>query len=193
MTWPRTASAILIAAAFVTGCAGAAHQLPEITQAESYSAAQKITAAPNLSPTTRTRSENEKKARKVLGKLQSVAGPICSSTEQDKCWYTLELSPDGEMNAYVEKNQIVMHNGLAQYLHTEDEFAVVIAHEMGHHIAHHYDPTSTVPFKRSFQRNRLCGPRRLLALHFRGFEDQASCSRMLGGRATPAAWKTRPT
>ena len=54
-------------------------------------------------------------------------------------------------------------------------------------------PTSTVPFKRSFQHNRLCGPRRLLALHFRGFEDQASCSRMLGGRATPAAWKTRPT
>ena len=54
-------------------------------------------------------------------------------------------------------------------------------------------PTSTVPFKRSFQHNSLCGPRRLLALHFRGFEDQASCSRMLGGRATPAAWKTRPT
>ena len=56
-----------------------------------------------------------------------------------------------------------------------------------------HDPTSTVPFKRSFQHNSLCGLRRLLALHFRGFEDQASCSRMLGGRATPAAWKTRPT
>ena len=40
------------------------------------------------------------------------------------------------------KNQIVIHNGLAQYLQTEDEFAVVIAHEMGHHIAHHYDKGS---------------------------------------------------
>ena len=54
-------------------------------------------------------------------------------------------------------------------------------------------PTSTVPFKRSFQHNSLCGLRRLLALHFGGFEDQASRSRMLGGRATPADWKTRPT
>ncbi len=139
MAWQRLTFVILIAGAFVTGCAGAEHQLPEITQAESYSAAQTITAAPSLAPTTRTRSENERMARKVLGKLQGVASLICEATEQNKCWYTLELSPDGEMNAYVLKNEIVMHNGLAQYLQTEDEFAVVIAHEMGHHIAHHYD------------------------------------------------------
>ncbi len=67
------------------------------------------------------------------------------------------------------------------------------AERLGYTVRKNYDPTSTVPFKRSFQHNSLCGLRRLLALHFRGFEDQASCSRMLGGRATPAAWKTRPT
>ncbi len=78
--------------------------------------------------------------------------------------------------------------------HPEGGRLLDLVHVVGRRVARvHQDPTSTVPFKRSFQHNRLCGPRRLLALHFRGFEDQASCSRMLGGRATPAAWKTRPT
>jgi len=129
----------LVIGAFTTGCAGAAHQLPEITQAESFSAIQNISASPSPSPTTRTISENEKIARTVFSKLQNVAGPICSATEQSKCWFTLELSPDGEMNAYAAKNQIVIHNGLAQYFQNEEEFAVVVAHEMGHHIAHHYE------------------------------------------------------
>jgi len=139
MAWPRNAFAILLGGVCLIGCAGAEYHLPQITEAESLSAAQTINAAPNLSPTTRTRAENETMARKVLAKLQNVAPPICSATKQDKCWYTLELSPDGDMNAYVLKNQIVLHNGLAQYLHDEDEFAVVLAHEMGHHIAHNYD------------------------------------------------------
>jgi predicted Zn-dependent protease len=39
----------------------------------------------------------------------------------------------------VIKNQIVLYNGLAQYLDSEDEFAAVLAHEMGHDIAGHYE------------------------------------------------------
>jgi Zn-dependent protease with chaperone function len=109
------------------------------TESDSASAAQEIAAAAGLMPTTRTTSENERMTRGVLRRLQTVAQPVCAATDRGSCWYTLEFSPKGEMNAYVIKNQIVMYNGLAQYLESEDEFAVVMAHEMGHHISGHYE------------------------------------------------------
>ena len=130
---------ILITASFLAGCAGAGHQLPAFSQADSASAAQEIAASAGLMPTIRTVAENERITRGVLRNLQTAAQPVCAVTDRGSCWYTLEFSPEGEMNAYVIKNQIVMYNGLAQYLESEDEFAVVMAHEMGHHISGHYE------------------------------------------------------
>ena len=128
-----------IAGSLLTGCAGAGHKLPAISEADRARATQEIAAASSLKPTTRTAYENERIAREVLGRLQTAARPICAATDRGSCWYTLEFSPKGEMNAYVLKNQIVMFNGLAQYLDTDDEFAVVLGHEMGHHISKHYE------------------------------------------------------
>ncbi len=96
-------------------------------------------APPGLTPTTRTTFENERIARSVLRKLQTVARPVCAAADFGRCWYTLEFSPKGEINAFILKNQIIMFDGLAQYLETEDEFAVVLAHEMGHDISGHYE------------------------------------------------------
>ena len=131
MVWAKRVSAILIVAGLLAGCAGADHELPAFSDLDRARAAQEITAAPRLTPTTRTSFENERIARGVLRRLQSVAGPICGTTDRGRCWYTLEYSPQGQMNAYVIKNQIVMFDGLAQYLETEDEFAVVLALKWG--------------------------------------------------------------
>ena len=130
---------VLIGSWIVAGCAGADHALPVVSEEEHGQAAQKILTAPNLSPTTRTTQENERIARRVTQKLQAVAKPICGSTERGRCWYTLQFKPEGVVNAYVLKNQIVLYDGLAQYLDNEDEFAAVLAHEMGHDIAGHYE------------------------------------------------------
>ena len=118
---------VLIAGWIAAGCAGADHELPVVSEEEHGQATQKILTAPNLSPTTRTTQENERIARRVTQKLQAVAKPICRSTERGRCWYTLQFKPEGEVNAYVFKNQIVLYDGLAQYLDTEDEFAAVLA------------------------------------------------------------------
>lgn len=133
---------VILTGWLVAGCAGAGHQLPAVSEQESARAAQRIAAAPSLEMTTRSMSENEEIARRVLSDLQTVARPICDAIEWGRCWYTLEYSPQGQMNAFVIKNQIVLFDGLVQYLETEDEIAVVLAHEMGHDIAGHYEKSA---------------------------------------------------
>lgn len=123
----------------VAACAGADHALPEVTEEEHAEAVREIRSASNLSPTTRTAEENERIARQVVRNLQAAAGPVCRAADRGRCWYTLQFSPSGVMNAGVLKNHIVLTNGLAQYLETEDEFATVLGHEMGHDIAGHYE------------------------------------------------------
>lgn len=139
MGWLNRASLILILAGLTAGCAGAGHQLPAISKAEIALAQSEILAAPNLIPTARTAAQNEGMARSAMRRLQAAANPVCANTDRKTCWYTLEFSPEGKIRAYTSKNEIVLFNGLAQYLETEDEFAAVLGHEMGHHISHHYE------------------------------------------------------
>ena len=137
MRSPWGAAVPVAAGLFLSACA-AGHALPVISEADSASAMQEIAAAPHLNTTARTTDENERIARRVIANLQDAAQPVCAELDRS-CWYTLEFSPKGEMNAYVLKNQIVLYNGLAQYLETEDEFAAVLGHEIGHHMASHYE------------------------------------------------------
>lgn len=132
-------AAVLVAGSLTAGCAGAGHQLPAISEADSNRAAARIAAAPRLKLTTRTTYQNERIARRVMSRLQANAEPICDAAGRKTCWFTLEYSPKGKLNAGALKNQIILFDGLAQYLETEDEFAAVLAHEMGHHIAYHYE------------------------------------------------------
>jgi hypothetical protein len=130
---------IVLIGYIVGGCAGSDHELPVVSEQEHGRAQQKVRDAPDLSPTLRTTHENEQVARRVTKRLQAVAGPICRSTGRGRCWYTLQLNPAGQINAYTLKNHIVLFDGLAQYLETEDEFAAVLAHEMGHDMGGHYE------------------------------------------------------
>ena len=124
MNYRKKTCLVILTGWLAASCAGAGHQLPEVSEQESARAAQSIAAAPSLKLTTRSVSENEAIARRVLSDLQAVARPICDAIEWGRCWYTLEYSPQGQMNAYVMKNQIVLFDGLVQYLETEDEIAV---------------------------------------------------------------------
>ena len=71
--------AAVLLAGVLAGCAGASHQLPQVSEAESRAALQQINAAPSLVTTQRTAHENEVIARRVLSRLQAKAQPICRS------------------------------------------------------------------------------------------------------------------
>jgi len=131
-------AAVPVAIGLLLSACAAGHALPVISEADSATAMQEIAAAPHLNTTTRTATENEEIARRVISDLQGAAQPVCAELDRN-CWYTMEFSPKGEMNAYVLKNQIVLYNGLAQYLETDDEFAAVLGHEIGHNMAGHYE------------------------------------------------------
>ena len=124
---------------WLTGCTGAGHEMPATTKAEVNSALQDIQRAPELRATSRTMVESEKLARKVFGKLQQAAQPVCQARGRGSCWYSFEFSPEDRVNAGILVNQMIFFNGLAKLLETEDEFAVVIGHEIGHHVAHHFE------------------------------------------------------
>ena len=132
---------LLAIASLSAGCVGTGHQLPEFSEADRATALRDIAAAPELQPTSRTTLENELIAREVLGRVQLAAGPLCAEAGQTNCWYTLQYSPAATVNATIADNIMIFYDGLAQLLENEDEFAAIISHEVGHHIANHYEET----------------------------------------------------
>lgn len=133
----RRAAAVSILAA-LAACAGAVHELPEVSEAARKSALGEIDAAPDLTPSGRTAEENEQLVYALVSDLQSAAMPICRQAGRENCWFDVDFVRDAEINAFAsERNKITFHNGLAKYLAGEDEVAAVLAHEMGHHIADH--------------------------------------------------------
>jgi Zn-dependent protease with chaperone function len=133
------AVALCAALALLVACAGAGHEMPATSKAEVNKALRDIQGAPELRATSRTMVESEKLARKVFGKLQQAAQPVCQARGRGSCWYSFEYSPEEQVNAGILINRMIFFNGLAKLLETEDEFAAVIGHEIGHHVSHHFE------------------------------------------------------
>ena len=130
---------VAVVCGLISACAVPSHQVPSVSEQESREAATKITAAPSLLPTTRTAIDNERISRKAMARLQPAANHVCLAAGQTQCWFRMQFSPQADFSAASYHNIIFMYNGLAQYLETEDEFALIIAHEMGHHIGDHFN------------------------------------------------------
>ncbi len=68
--------------------------------------------------------------------------PIRRHVGGDVRRFDIAYSEDDDINAYASPpNRIAVNHGLVRYLHTEDEVAAVLAHEMGHHLADRIDKT----------------------------------------------------
>lgn len=70
--------------------------------------------------------------------LQPVAG----------CAYPVTLTDDGEINAYADGKAIYVTRGMLRFARSDNELALVIAHELGHNALEHVDKK---------QRNALIG------------------------------------
>ncbi len=87
-------------------------------------------------------AENKVRARAIFEKLKIAGAPVCRFTSEQKynscSFMTLQFKNDDTVNAYAHgSNNIVIYSGLMAYANSDDELALVIGHEMGHHLADH--------------------------------------------------------
>jgi predicted Zn-dependent protease len=133
------ASVFLQGGVFLQGCGGTAFELPPVTDAEAVQAARNISSSP---PPRYTRDNGFYRGaiRRIAAELERDVGPICTRAETSACEFHFHFVADDETNAYADEGgHIYLHRGILEYLETEAEIAAVMAHEMGHQIAGHYD------------------------------------------------------
>ncbi|WP_435641570.1 M48 family metallopeptidase [Micavibrio aeruginosavorus] len=139
----RFYSLLIICGFLVTGCAGSAYQLPQVSNAEVRAMEEKL-AQENKPLKTYKRSDKQYKntLATISSKLSKSAKPLCEDSGYKECRFKVTYSPDDTVNAYASEGyKITIHKGLLQYLKNNDEMAAVVAHEMGHHLAQHNEET----------------------------------------------------
>ena len=135
----RAAWPLMTAAVLLHGCGGPAFEVPPVTDAEAIQAAQQIARTP---PPRYTRDNGFYRGaiRRIAADLERDVGPVCARAETDLCAFHFHFVADDEVNAYADKGgHIYLHRGVMEYLETDAQIAAVMAHEMGHQIAGHYD------------------------------------------------------
>ncbi|MEX0807668.1 MAG: M48 family metalloprotease [Dongiaceae bacterium] len=127
------------------GCAGAQFRLPDIASADVDRAALTVAGdSSRLERFQRTDAQYRAMVFDVSQRLAAAAPAMCRYAEVDNCRFSVSFSSEDEVNAYATaNNEIAVYRGLLELLETEDEFAAVIAHEIGHHLAQHIDETQT--------------------------------------------------
>ena len=79
----------------------------------------------------------------ITQKLSKAAEQVCFEVGEDDCWWVLRYSDDPALNAAaINDGTIVIQRGVIEYAQSDDEIAMVIAHEFGHHIANHLEETA---------------------------------------------------
>lgn len=128
---------------FLTGCAGSAYKLPQVTDADMQAMEKKI--ADNKQPLKIYKRSDRQYTERLAGisrRLGKNARPLCEHAEYHSCYFQVIYDPDDTVNAYAsEGHKITVYRGLLQYLKNDDEMAAVVAHEMGHHLANHNEET----------------------------------------------------
>ncbi len=134
--------AIVGVLSLISACSGIQHLLPEADQLAFDSAVREIDAYPQpVGGNYIETAEAKAKLAQVYEKLRPAARQVCEFVdEQETCWWDVEYSSESEFGAYAtKKNQIVVQHGLLEQISSDSELALVVAHEIGHHIADHID------------------------------------------------------
>ena len=134
-----TRAFILTLPVFVlTACAGAMYEVPRATNEELNRAYALINKGDRVAPPKRTHAEKQAILMRAFQRLQPEAQDICTQAKDKSCQFDVSYSEDDTINAYASNGRkIVFFSGLADILLSEDEYAAVLAHEMGHHISDH--------------------------------------------------------
>ena len=132
------------------GCAGAVHQLPEISPNKLSLARAEVQLAggrPQRRPVSD--DEVEETLRSATWRILAPASQLCREMDVGVCDWKFRLSSDRSLNARaVPGGFIIVNRGIVEYAANEEEICLVIAHEIGHQAANHIQ---------SGQRNQVVG------------------------------------
>src|SRR6476469_8551260 len=129
----------LLGAGLLADCSGAVHQLPSVDQGNLnlvQTELQKAGGAPQRHDVT-----NEDAGailRSALARIRPEANRLCREMAIGVCEWRFSLVSNRSMNAGAGPNGVITVNrGVVEYANSEEELALVIAHEIGHQSANH--------------------------------------------------------
>ena len=132
--------AALLGACLLCDCSGAVHPLPALTNSQLNLAQEEVRAS--VGPLQRQNVTDEDATqvlRVAIERIRPAAVQLCREMAIGDCRWTIRASSDRSLNATAgPQGLIVINRGVMEYAANEEEVAVVIAHEIGHHAADHY-------------------------------------------------------
>lgn len=131
---------------FLQGC-GVTYQLPIPTNSALIQAANEIRAASAREPVSVTLNNAERRIAEIEQRLQPATRELCFDLRERastdcRAWQISVIDED-EVNAYATgTNEVVIHRGVIEYARHDAEIALVIAHELSHHLLNHLNESA---------------------------------------------------
>ncbi|EIC22044.1 M48 family metallopeptidase [Thiorhodovibrio frisius] len=123
-------------------CATPVHLSQPVSEAAVAQADQEIRGTPPPHERRLNDRAAEAKVRAIFNRLEPGARDLCYQMGEDNCQWDLRYSNDPALNAFAAgADTIVIQKGVLSYADSEEEIAMVIAHEMAHHAANHISET----------------------------------------------------
>ncbi|MBM3561074.1 MAG: hypothetical protein FJX53_14610 [Alphaproteobacteria bacterium] len=134
----RSVPAGLLLTTLLGGC-GVTHDVPDVSEHDRATASAEIAVtAPGLTLSGRSLEENRHLTISAAMRLKAAAVPICAHAGRDDCIFLIGFSDAYTVDLSIaDADKIFMFEELARLLESEEEFAAILAHDMGHHIAGH--------------------------------------------------------
>ncbi|HYD05078.1 MAG TPA: M48 family metallopeptidase [Reyranella sp.] len=125
-------------ASVVCACSGAVHRLPAVDQGNLNLAQTGVQNAGVPQRRAVNDEEVQDTLRSALDRIRPAADQLCREMAVGTCTWRFIMLPDRSMNASAGPNGVVTVNrGIVEYAGSQEEVALVIAHEIGHHAANH--------------------------------------------------------
>jgi Zn-dependent protease with chaperone function len=143
----RIATSCLAIALAISGC-GTSYQMPAIDAATAERERVRQQEAAKSGPPTkveRSQAEAGEMVRRVQRNLEASAVPMCSQLQLNVCTFDVDIKwSERTPNAFAfENNKIGITAGMLNLIENDDQLALVIGHEMGHHWADHLTKMKT--------------------------------------------------
>ena len=113
---------------------------PRVHYVHEHKARQEVFAFKLPAPTDRSFNDTLHTLWRIENRLRTPAKTICRMEKlpRKKCIYSVTFINSSESNAIsFPEGAIFLFGGLAKYLHSEDELAYIVAHEIAHVVTSH--------------------------------------------------------
>lgn len=123
----------------LSGCSGAVHQVPRLSQQEISAAEADVLAEPNLEARQdMSLREAGERMTGVIKRLHPVAQQVCREIARASCYWRYAMTRDRDLNAGATADgRVFLNRGVAELAASDDEIAMVLGHELAHLSANH--------------------------------------------------------